>query len=182
MALQVTGDVAPRATAQTGQGLPVGEIAGPIENDVHWVRPDRPPLYRQPWAYVTLLVPIVIAAGGFAYRRSAWGGTGATDDDASEGLDDAQRHLQGAHRHLRAGETRTFYQTVERALARHLARHDVPAADREALHDLLDACEQAQFTPAEPSHEAMEAALDQAQTLLLRLDDALPPRSTLESA
>jgi hypothetical protein len=149
-------------------------------------------------------VPIVIAAGGFAYRRSAWGGAGATDDDASEGLDAAQRHLQGAHRHLRAGETRTFYQTVERALltflaarlglgdtrsgttrdalARHLVRHDVPDADREALHDLLDACEQAQFTPAEPSHEAMEAALDQAQTLLLRLDDALPPRSTLESA
>ena len=202
-ALQVTGDVPPDAVAQTGQGLPVGKIAGPIESDVHWVRPDRPPLHRQPWAYGALLVPIALAAGGLAYRRYAGGNTPVMEPK-SEGLDAAQEHLQAAHRDLREGNVRAFYQTIERAvftfltirlnlsrtpagltreaLARHLARHDVPDAEREALHNLLDACDEAQFTPAEPAHETMQAALDQAQTLLLRLDDALPVRPPPRSA
>ncbi|HKL87715.1 MAG TPA: BatD family protein [Salinibacter sp.] len=202
-ALQVTGDVPPDAVAQTGQGLPVGKIAGPIEGDGHWVRPDRPPLHRQPWAYGALLVPIALAAGGLAYRRYA--GTGAAVMEAPpEGLDAAQQHLQAAHRDLREGNVRAFYQTIERAvftffttrlglsrtpagltreaLARHLARHDVPDAEQNALHDLLDACDEAQFTPAEPSHETMQAALDQAQTLLLRLDEMLPVRRASKSA
>jgi hypothetical protein len=201
-ALQVTGDVPPDAVAQTGQGLPVGEIAGPLDTHGHWVRPTPPPLYRQPWAYGALLVPIVLAAGGLAYRRYA-GAPAAPLETPPEGLDVAQQHLQEAHRHLRAGDVDAFYQTVERAvftflatrlglsqtpagltrdaLARHLARHDVPAPEQDALYDLLDACDEAQFTPAEPSHNTMEAALDQAQALLLRLDDALPPRSTLAS-
>jgi hypothetical protein len=201
-ALQVTGDVPPDAVAQTGQGLPVGEIAGPIETGGHWVRPDRPPLYRQLWAYGALLVPVVLAAGGLAYRRYA-GGEPVSPDEP-QGLDDAQQHLQEAHRHLRGGDVGAFYGTVERAvftfltarlglsrtpagltrdaLDRHLARHDVPDAERDALHDLLDACDEAQFTPTEPSHDTMQAALDQAQTLLLRLDETLPTRSSLESA
>ena len=202
-ALQVTGDVPPDAVAQTGQGLPIGKIAGPIESDVHWVRPDRPPLHRQPWAYGALLVPIALAAGGLAYRRYA-GIDAAVRESPPEGLDAAQQHLQAAHRDLREGNVRAFYQTVERAvftflttrlglsrtpagltrdaLARHLARHDVPDAERDALHNLLDACDEAQFTPAEPSHETMQATLDQAQTLLLRLDDALPVRRASQSA
>jgi hypothetical protein len=150
-----------------------------------------------------LLVPIALAAGGLAYRRYAGGNTPVVDSD-SEGLDAAQQHLQVAHRDLREGNVRAFYQTVERAvftflttrlglsrtpagltrnaLARHLARHDVPDAERDALHNLLDACDEAQFTPAEPSHETMQATLDQAQTLLLRLDDALPVRRASQSA
>jgi hypothetical protein len=203
MALHVTGDVPPQAVSQTGQGLPIGEIAGPIADDVQWVQPDRAPLYRQPWAYAALLIPIMLAAGGVAYRRYAGGEPVAPEADA-EGLDAAQRHLQAAHRHLRDGEVRAFYQTVERVvltflatrlglsqtpsgltrdtLDRHLSRLDVPDAEREALHELLDACDQAQFTPVEPSHDTMKATLDHAQTLLLRLDDALPDRSAPTSA
>ena len=197
--LQVTGDVPPQAVSQTGEGLPVGDIAGPMGNDVHWVRPDRAPLHRQPWAYVVVLLPLVLAAGGVAYRRLAGGLPAAPVDDRSDGLDEAQRHLSDAHHHLRDEARDAFYQTVERAvltflvtrldldrapssltrnvLDRHLDRQNVPDADREALHELLDVCDEAQFTPAEPSHDAMEAALDHAQTLLLRLDEALPARS-----
>jgi hypothetical protein len=50
----------------------------------------------------------------------------------------------------------------------------VPDADREAVHELLAACDEAQFAPTDPSYEAKEATLDHAQSLLLRLDDALP--------
>ncbi len=195
VALHVTGDVPPMARSQTGQGLPVGEIAGLVEDDVHWVQTDRAPLYRQPWAYAILLIPFMLAAGGIAYRHYAQGAPGPVEK--TEGLSAAQDHLREAHRHLRDGDTSTFYQTVERAvlafvatrldlaetpsgltreaLDRHLSRYDVPEADREALHELLDACDQAQFTPAEPSHDAMEATLDHAQTLLLRLDESTGP-------
>jgi len=203
-ALQVTGDVPPDAVAQTGQGLPVGNIAGPLDPDGHWVRPDRPPLYQQPWAYGALLVPIVLAAGGLTYRRYVGARAAAPLEEPPAGLDVAQQHLQDAHRHLREGKVDAFHQTVERAvltffatrlnlsqtpgglardaLARALTRHDVPDPERAALHDLLDACDEAQFTPAAPSHNTMEATLDQAQTLLLRLDDSLPPPSSAESA
>jgi len=196
--LHVTGDVPPQATSQTGQGLPIGRIAGPIENDAQWVQIDRAPLYRSPWTYAVLLIPIVLAAGGVAYRRYVEQ-TAVVPPSVPDGLDDAQRALQNAHRHLRDGEIRRFYQTVERAvltflatrldlsqtpssvtrdiLDRHLSRHDVPDAERNALHELLDTCDQAQFTPAEPSHDAMQATLDHTQILLRRLDDALPARS-----
>ncbi len=202
IALHVTGDAPPRAMGRTGEGLPVGDIAGPIEDDVRWVQADRAPFYRQPWVYAVLLVPVVLAGGGVAYQQYA-GRETAASDPASDGLGPAQSHLRDAHRHLREGETRTFHQTVERAvrtflttrlgvpempstekrdaLDQRLAQHDVPEAERRAVTDLLDACDRAQFTPAEPSHDAMEATLDQAQTLLLRLDDALPPRSAPES-
>jgi hypothetical protein len=203
LALHVTGDAPPRAAGQTGQGLPIGDIAGPIENNARWVRVDRRPLYRQPWAYAALLVPVLLAGGGVLYRHYA-GGETAVAAPASDGLDAAQRHLRDAHRHLREGVLQTFHRTVERAvltflitrlglsqtpsgvrrdaLDRALTQHDVPEAERQALHDLLDACDRAQFTPDEPSHDAMEATLDQAQTLLLRLDDILPARPTPESA
>ena len=203
MALHVTGDAPPRAVGQTGQGLPIGNIAGPIEGEVRWVRTERAPLYRQPWAYAALLASLLLAGGGVLYRHHAGGETLAAVPE-SDGLDAAQRHLRDAHRYLREGDLRTFHQTVERAvftflttrldpieassgarrvaIDRALARHDVPEAERRALRDLLDACDRAQFTPAEPSHDAMEATLDQAQTLLLRLDDVLPTRSSPESA
>lgn len=203
MTLHVTGDSPPRATGRTGEGLPVGDIAGPIEDEVRWVQADRVPLHRRPWAYAVLLVPVVFAGGGIAYRQYVGGETVAATD-ASDGLDTAQRHLREAHRHLREGEGQIFHQTVERALLtflstrldrsetssrevrealeQRLVDHDVPEPERQALHDLLDACDRAQFTPTEPSHEAMEATLDQAQTLLLRLDDALPAQSSPKSA
>ncbi len=192
--LHVTGDVSPQAVSRTGQGLPIGDIAGPIADDVRWVRPDRAPLHRQPWAYLVVLVPVMLGAGGVAYRYYALGETGGTGDvRQSTGLEAAQRHLHDAHHCLRSGDIRSFYQTVERAvltflvtrldlsrqpsgmtrevLDRELVHHDVPDADRKALHDLLDACEEAQYAPVEPSHDSRQATLDHAQALLLRLEE-----------
>lgn len=58
-------------------------------------------------------------------------------------------------------------------LDRYLRRLDVPPSEREAVHDLLDACNEVQLTPAQPSYDVMEATLEHAQGLLLRLDDRL---------
>lgn len=202
--LHVTGDEAPRAESQTGEGLPVGDITGLIEDDAQWGRASSPPLYRQPWAYAALLVPVFLAAGGLLFQRRRQAAAGADPAGRDEALEKAQHHLNEAHRHLRNGDVSTFYGAVERAvltflgrrldlsrspagltradLDRHLSQHDVPEADREALHELLDACEQAQFTPMRPSHDSMQAALDHAQSLLLRLDDAFPVQTEAEPA
>lgn len=193
MTLHVTGDVPPRATSRTGHGLPVGDIAGPMEAE-RWVRVDRPSLYAQPWAYAVMLVPAVLAAGVLAYRRFDWGsGESPSEPNA---LEAAQPHLQVAHQRLRDGDERGFYEAVEQSvlaffdaritdfrpasgqmrdtLDRCLAEHDVSDPTRTALRELLDSCDEAQFSPTEPSYDAMEATLDHAQTLLRRLDETLP--------
>lgn len=193
--LEVTGDVPPRPTSRTGDGLPVGDIAGPMEEDVQWVRTDRSPLYAQPWAYAAMLVPAVLAGGALAYHQFQWGRAESTSEPNA--LDAAQPHLQVAHQRLRDGDEQGFYEAVERSvltffdariedfrpasgrmretLDQHLSEHDIPDHDRAALRELLDRCDEAQFSPAEPSYDTMEATLNHAQTLLRRLDDTLPP-------
>ncbi|WP_181149281.1 BatD family protein [Salinibacter sp. 10B] len=192
--LHATGDVPPQAVGRTGEGLPIGDIAGPIEN-AQWVRAHQAPLYAQPWAYAAVFVPILLAAGGAVYRRYTAGPT-APNAPPPDALDTAQRHLQDAHTHLRGGDADAFYGTVEhavlsvldahldlpqppagltqQALDQHLVHHDVPPSDRKAVQELLDTCNEAQFSPTDPSYDAMEATLDHAQRLLLRLDDSLP--------
>jgi hypothetical protein len=106
----------------------------------------------------------------------------------------AQQHLDRAHRHLREGSVKPFYRALERAVLTFvgmrleratpgltrsalndlLQAHDVARDDREALHELLEASDQAQFTPSHPSHDSMEAALNRAQDLILLLDCKLP--------
>jgi len=191
--LHVTGDVPPDAVSRTGEGLPVGDLAGPLEA-TRWVHVDRPPLYAQPWAYAVVLVPVLLAGGALAYRRLQGRSGGAASEP--QPLNVAQPHLETARQRLHDGDERGFYEAVERSilaffdrrieafppasgqtralLNRHLAQHDVPEADRTALRELLDACDEGQFSPTEPSYDAMEATLDHAQALLRRLDDSLP--------
>jgi hypothetical protein len=195
-AVQVTGEAEPRATSRTGDGLPIGDIAGVADRPDRWVRVDRRPLYARPWVYGVLLGALVLAAGGVVYRRRGR----ATDEEgasrASGALDAARPALRDARRHLEAGEARPFYRAVERgvlaflearldlpraasgmtgeALDRHLARQGAARADREALHEVLRACSEAQFAPAEPAPDAMATTLEQADALLRRLDDRLP--------
>ena len=194
-AVRVTGEAEPRATSRTGDGLPIGDIAGVADRPDQWVRVDRQPLYARPWVYGALLGALVLAAGGVVYRRR---GAGGEEDSprASGALDGARPAFEDARGHLKRGEARPFYRAVERgvlaflearldlpraasgmtgeALDRHLARQGAPRADREALHDVLRACSEAQFAPAEPAPDAMATTLEQADALLRRLDDRLP--------
>lgn len=197
--LHVTGEAAPWSrplSGQTGDGLPVGDVTGLMETEeARWVRTDRPPLYRQPWAYVVLLIPVLLAAGGLIYRRRTRTSEPKRSADRDEALDTGRDRLREAHRHLQDGADSAFYEAVEQglravlsarlglngsgvtrvALDRHLARHDVPEDLRDALCELLDRCGEAQFAPESPSSASMEAVLDEAETVLRRLDEHLPP-------
>ena len=192
--VRATGSAERRAASRTGEGLPVGDIAGPAERTGRWVRADRRPLHARPWVYAVLLAPLVLAGGALAYRRRR--ANAAETTPASRGEPVARAHLEEARRHRRDGEVRAFHRAVEEgilaflearldlsrsasgmtgeALDRHLARRGATRAEREALHELLSVCSEAQFTPAEPSTDDMATTLDRAAALLRSLDDTLP--------
>ena len=197
--LQVSGNDAPRAVGRTGNGLPVGDVAAPMPaGEAQWVRTDRRPLYRNPWAYLVLLVPALVVGAGVAYRRWRSGaapspdGTAAVDEPPA--LGEETNRLQAARRHLRAGDDAAFYDAAAHALRaflaerlgrdgpndvsrtvldRDLPRHDVPPGLRDALYDVLDRCDEAQYAPRAGS-TAPEDVLANAHAVLRRLDTALP--------
>jgi hypothetical protein len=230
--VRASGEAGPAAVSTTGEGMPVGDIAGLMAasgaalQGVQWHTVSAPPLYRQPWAYGALALPLLLAAGLVAYRRRTDGeaeagadaGTnpGASDRTAvsgssppsptgdapavdldpgrhEEAMQTAQTHLQEAHHHLRDDAVKPFYREVEQAvlgfigaqldlpvpgmvrstLDDHLTRREVPPDLRASLYELLDACDQAQYTPATPSHDSMRAALSRAEELVLEFDDHL---------
>lgn len=193
--LRVTGERAARAVGEMRDGLPIGDIAGPMSANGAWVSIDRGPLYAQPWAYAVLLAPLALAAGAVAYRRRRGHEAAKTDEGAGAALDRAQQRLQVAEQRLRNEDGEPFYRALEEtmltfldqrldlprpvprmtadAIERELRRHEVPAADRTALRELIDTCTQAQFGPSEPSTDARAATLQQAQALLPRLDESL---------
>ncbi len=201
--LRVTGEASRRAVGQMGNGLPIGDIAGPMEADAQWIRTDRAPLYAQPWAYAALLGPLVLAAGAVAYRRRR---PDAADDQAEGAapLEHAQQRLQAARTHLRTDDGEAFYRALEQALLRFLEQrldlpcsaprmttdefdrmlreHEVSSSDRTALCDLLETCNQAQFGPSEPPPNAREEILTQAEALLPRLDEALAESEPISAA
>ena len=194
--LHVSGTAAREAVGRTGDGLPVGDVTDLMSADeAHWGRTDRRPLYRQPWTYLALLLPVLLAGGGIAYRR--WGRTqGSASSRPSEApLDAAHTELHAARRRLEEGADAAVYDTVEQSLRtvldermgrdgaattrttldRRLAHHDVPEALRNRLYELLDRCNEAQYAPGTATHSALEDVLDDAHTLLRWLDEHLPP-------
>lgn len=191
---QVSGETASRVVGRTGDGLPVGDVADLMEaEEARWGRIDRRPLYRSPWAYLALLVPILLGGGGALYRRRWEAGGRATKEETDASLAAAQAHLQNARRHSQNGADSAVYDAVERALRiflderlggegslvtrpaldRQLVRQDLPASLREALYDLLDRCGEAQYAPSASNQEALNLVLDEAQTLLRQLDEHL---------
>jgi hypothetical protein len=201
--LQVSGEAAPRAVGRTGDGLPVGAMADLMTADeAHWSPTDRPPLFRWPWAYVLLLIPVLLVGGGLAYR--CWGtalrATSPTDpslDVAQEQLRDVRQRLQNSQPGAESavyeaveGTVRAFFRErlggdgtplTRSALDRHLARHDTPDDLRDALYGLLDRCDEAQYAPA-ASRASGSAVVNEAQAVLRRLDEHLPaPENSTEA-
>jgi len=191
--IRATGSAGPQATSRAADGLPIGDIAGLMTAAGEWGPTDRAPLYAQPWVYGAVALPLLLAAGGVAWRRRRRPEAPAPADTS---VPDARRRLDEARAARAQGDVRVLYDTVEAAvlgvldrrldlpraasrmtvddLDHHLQRRDVPEAERTALRTLLDTCHEMQFTPARPSDADMGDALDHAHTLLRRLDDTLP--------
>jgi hypothetical protein len=163
-------------------------------DEAHWVRTDRRPLHQQPWAYLALLLPVLLTGGGLAYRR--WGQTAdPTSSDAPDAsLDTAQARLREARRLHEEGTDATVYDAVEEslraflderlgqngavqtrtALDQHLTHYDVPEALRDRLYELLDRCDAGKYAPDASTQSPPEALLDDAHAVLRWLDEHLP--------
>jgi hypothetical protein len=193
--VHVSGAPPARTVGRTGDGLPVNDITELAEGDrAEWVRTERWALHQRPWAYLALLLPLLIVGGGVAYRR--WGERSASPPETgpAPAPDTVPNRLQEARRHLQEGSDAAVYDAVGRALRRVLAerlgregpnavtravldeqlpRHDVPDALQEALYEVLDRCDEARYAPSAVS-AAPNEVVDDAHAVLRGLDARLP--------
>lgn len=188
--LRVTGDRTPAAVSTTGDGLPVDDVASLMTAPPTWTRTEARALYRSPWPYAALLAPLFALGGVAATRRLT---AAPSDDTPSEATTQSAAHLDRARHHLRAQQPEACYDAVERAVLHFigqrlgvaaagltrphlndlLARRDVPERAREALFELLDVCDQARYSPAQPTENAMRGAISRAEQLIDFLDAPL---------
>jgi len=202
--LRVTGEARPDVAGTTGEGLPIGDIAGLMaasdlpSGSSSWERISARPLYRQPWAYGAVAAPLLLAATLLVVRRrrSSDSPAEASATSAFDGAPfaTARELLEQARRSLEEGDPEAVYPAVDRALRGFLgARLDLPAPGmtraslaerlqtrdvsetvRSSLWTVLDACERAQYTPASPSRDATRKTLTRAEDLLRSLNAELP--------
>ena len=202
--IRVTGDAEEEVAGTTGDGLPVGDIAGLMTSpggaagSWAWQRLSAAPLYRWPWTYGALAAPLLLAVGVLALRRRRTSSRDVDDDspEARTGvsLESAQAHLREARQVLEKGEPDAVHSMIERAVRGFLEhRLDLPAPGmtqsslddrlqragvsegvRSSVRTLLDACDRAQYTPASPSPGDTRKALTRAEDLLRSLHEDLP--------
>jgi hypothetical protein len=202
--IRVTGEAQKEVAGTTGDGLPVGDIAGLMTSpggaagSSAWQRLSAAPLYRRPWTYGALAAPLLLAVGVLAFRRRRLSSNDADDRSAaarkSVSLADAQAHLREARQALEKGESDVVHPMIERAVRGFLEnRLDLPAPGmtqsslddrlqragireevRSSVRTLLDACDRAQYTPASPSPGDTRKALTRAEDLLRSLHEDLP--------
>lgn len=183
--LRVIGETPEAAVSTTGRGLPVGDVAGLMPSAARWVQTDRPPLYRSPWAYAAVLAPLLALAGLIAARRKRPAPPTPPPDETTS--------LAAARQHMQQYDPEACYDAIERTvlgfigqrldapvtgwtrpeLDDRLAAHDIPPRARAALFELLDVCDQARYSPARSSEQAMESAIHRAEQLIEFLDPRL---------
>ena len=194
--LRVSGTAARAAAGRTGGGLPVGDVTDLMTTDeADWVRAEPRPLHRQPWTYLALLVPVLVAGAAVLYRRRRQPDGTTRDAPPDASLTTAQAQLREARRHVGTGGDAAVYDAVEEslraflnerlgrngaatprmALDQRLSHHDVPEALRNRLYELLDRCDEGQYAPNASSQSSPESILDDADTVLRWLDEHLPP-------
>ncbi len=193
MPVRVTGTATtPVAASATAGGLPVDDIARPLL-EADWQRLYRTPLYRSPWTYALLALPLLLLGLLYGYRRYTTRlATDAAYARSRRAHPLARKHLKQAEALLRRDEPQAFFEELERAvlgfvgnrlnvaelgmtrtqLDARLAEAGLAETLRSDLLRLLAPCDQARFAPDRSSTARMDAALDAARGLIVALDDA----------
>jgi len=199
--LNATGDAGPPAVGRTGNGFPVGDVAGLMTEAGRWMQSRKTPLYRQWWPYASVGLALLLGVGGVVYRRREEIEVREVEEPSPESPpDDIHARLEPARRCRRKADGRAFYETigglVRAALAERLdlpadasrseiderlAHSPVPDADREAVRMFFDTCDEALFGPDEPPASRQKELLDQTEALLRRIDTALPDASSRDA-
>ncbi|MDA0874928.1 MAG: BatD family protein [Bacteroidetes bacterium] len=191
----VTGTAtAPATVTATTNGMPVDDFAPAFAAATTWTRTDRPPLHTQWWVWTLLLAPLAAMAGGLVWRRHA---DRLTHDArwarGRRAHPLSRKHLKQAMILLESGDTRGYFEEVERAvmsfignrlnvaekgmtrpqLDATLTRYGVDATLRQRLTVLLETCDRGRFAPASFTPENKEVAFDDASALIPDLDQQL---------
>lgn len=198
--VRVTGT----ATAASATDLPIDDIAGLLTEPSAWSPLHQTPLHRQWWVYLLLLLPAAGLAALYRYqRRRDYLAAHPVLTRTLQAEPLARKHLQQAEALLArqvpgpAAEAnfRRFYEALERAvlgfvayrlnlpergltrvqLDERLASSGLPADLRQALRQLLDGCDAVRFAPVHPDPATMQAALQQAATLITAIAQQTGP-------
>lgn len=182
------GSARPAASSTTGAGLPVDDIAGLMTHRPHWRAVAESPLHRTPWAYGAVLAPLLLALGLLAARRRR------SADAVPPAATTPTAHVERAQHLLSADDPTAFYTALREAvlgllstrlslkahalthdqLDRHLEQYDLPDHARRALFELLNVCDRACFSPAQPTMKARKSALQRTRQLVDYFQTHLP--------
>lgn len=191
----VTGtSTAPATVTATTNGMPVDDFAPAFLESASWSRTDRAPLHTHWWVWTLLALPLVTMAGGLVWRRHA---DRLTHDQrwarGRRAHPLSRKHLKQAMVLLESGDTRGYFEEVERAvmgfignrlnvaekgmtrpkLDATLGASGVDDTLRRRLSTLLETCDRGRFAPASFTPENKEVAFDDASALIPDLDQQL---------
>ncbi len=197
--IRVTGSNAdPIAIAATAAGLPVDDVAPPMDQAGVWVRLGAPALHGETWPYVALLLPLIILGAVFLVQRHHNRlGMDVTYARKRRAHPLARKHLKEARRLKTIGETASFFGEVERAVLgfignrlniseRGLTRTQLDSvleaasldpALRLRLKNLLDACDRGRFAPASVRSADLSEAYDDAANFIVSLNSAFTAKA-----
>ena len=193
--ITVTGTAtAPATVTATTNGMPVDDFAPLFTSASTWTRTDRAPLHTRWWAWTLMLLPLAVIGAAIGWRRHA--DRLATDQRWARGRRAhplSRKHLKQAMELLKSGDTRGYFEEVERAvlgfignrlnvaekgmtrprLDALLSQRGADEVIRQRLTRLLETCDRGRFAPASFSPENKEDAFDDASALIPDLDAQL---------
>lgn len=193
--VSVTGTAtSPLSVTATTNGMPVDDFAPLFTTSEDWVQIQRTPLHTRWWVWSLLLFPLVVMGGVQVWRRHQ--DRLVRDPRWARGRRAhplSRKHLKQAMELLQSGDTKGYFEEVERAvlgfignrldiaekgltrpqLDALLAKRGADDALRNRLTQLLDLSDRGRFAPASFSPENKESAFDDASALIPDLDEQL---------
>jgi len=184
----------PAGITMTTDGLPVDDIAPPLDSGDSWVKIHSTELTRSPWAYGALFLPMLLLVGVVLVVRNRR--ILASDSRYARGRRAhplARKHLKKATSLMSIADAPAFFDEVERAvlgfvgnrlnvpergLTRNtlnalLEKHHVSDDLRRRLYHLLDTCDRSRFAPATLLSDAFDEAYAEAAALIVAIDSSI---------
>lgn len=183
-----------RQTKQEKQDFSVGknELVKNETGVLNWTR-NHTWFILSPWFYILLLIPVLVLAGLFLYkRRKDYKTTNAAVLKHRYANKVALKRLELAARYLKEGKDKAFYEETSRAVWGYLSsKLKIPMADlskqlvqdklgqrsingsnTKDLFELIDNCEVALYAPGQDNRR-MQGTYEQAVTIISNLEEAL---------
>lgn len=191
----VTGTApTPLAATATTNGLPVDDVAPPIDDAGHWVSLSQTSLHESPWVYASLLLPMLLLGLTLIYQRHQNRLVADVRYARKRRANPlAKKHLRKAKLLLDSGTKVDYFGELERAvlgflgnrlniaergltrsqLISQLAGAGVDETLRRRVQSLLELCDRGRFVAGTFEKDDLEKAFEEAASLIVESDLAL---------